>query len=237
MLGIYRNGRHPGIATSSWSVNDTCSCAEVQAPLFTQALVAGDQRSNISLEATEYPWSVQFGSPAEDPASFLVRPSATLVVLGGGLRVYGAGRSRLPGYADLAGTVWDGYCVGSDVGFDPCPAVGSNVLLAEESLRVPAGHSGVVMFAAKSRNNADAVDPGGTIKLWLTIDGVRQGSTGIQELRAPFSVSGRTISTSYLAAGKGRLRPGRHIVRVFGRADGSFWHVNLSRDLPLVWFD
>lgn len=93
------------------------------------------------------------------------------------------------------------------------------------------------MIVAKSRHNADQVDEGGTITLWLTIDGVRRGSIGVQELRAPFSVSGRTISSSYLAAGKQRLRPGRHVVRVYGRADGSFWHVNLSRDLPLVWFD
>lgn len=93
------------------------------------------------------------------------------------------------------------------------------------------------MFTAKSTQNADQVDPGGTIKLWLTIDGKPRGSVGIQELRSPFSVSGRTISASYLAAGKHRLRPGRHVVRVYGRADGSFWHVNLSRILPLVWFD
>lgn len=142
MFGIYLDGRHPGITSSSWAVNDTCSCAEVQAPLFTQGLLRrGGRGSTVSLEATEYPWDVKFGSPAEDPASYLVRPSATLVVLGGGMRVFGSGRSRLPGYADLAGTVWDGYCVGTNVGFDPCPPVGSNVLLAEETFNVPSGHS------------------------------------------------------------------------------------------------
>ncbi len=237
MLGIYVDGRHPGTSRSFWAINDTCSCAEVQAPLFTQALVRGGRRSKVSLDATEFPWDVRFGSPAEDPASYLVRPTATLVVLGGGLRIFGRGRSRLPGYPDLWGTVWDGYCVGSNVGFDPCPPVSSTILLSEEVFRVPKDHSGVVMFAAKAGTGADERDAGGTLTLWLTIDGVRRGSTGIQELRAPFSVSGRDISSSYLAAGKERLRPGRHVVRVYGRADGSFWHVNLSRYAPLVWFD
>lgn len=168
---------------------------------------------------------------------YRVRPTATLVVLGGGLRVLGRGRSRLPGYPDLWGTVWDGYCVGSNVGFDPCPPVGSTVLLSEEVLEVPTDHSGVVMFTAKAGSGADERDLGGTLTLWLTIDGVRRGSTGIQEIRAPFSVSGRDISSSYLAAGEERLRPGRHVVRVYGRANGTFWHVNLSRYIPLVWFD
>lgn len=93
------------------------------------------------------------------------------------------------------------------------------------------------MIAAKARVQGDAADPGGRVALWITVDGARRGSTGIQDLRAPFSVSQRTISASYLAAGKLALRPGRHVVRVYGRADGDFLHLTLSRDLPLIWFD
>jgi hypothetical protein len=93
------------------------------------------------------------------------------------------------------------------------------------------------MIAAKARVQGDGADRGGTVTLWITVDGARRGSIGTQELRAPSSVSQRTISASYLAAGKLALRPGRHKVRVYGRADGDFVHLTLSRDLPLVWFD
>ena len=73
--------------------------------------------------------------------------------------------------------------------------------------------------------------------LWLTIDGVRRGSTGVQELVAPSTISQRTISASYLTADEHRLKPGWHTVQVIGHVRGSFFTVGLSRDLPLVWFD
>lgn len=111
MLGIYLNRRHPGTNRSLWTINDTCSYAEVQAPLFTQAVLRGGRALDSSFDATEYPWTSYDPSqpPEEDPAVYLVRPSATLVVLGGGLRVFGKGESLLPGYPDQWGTVWDGY--------------------------------------------------------------------------------------------------------------------------------
>jgi hypothetical protein len=110
------------------------------------------------------------------------------------------------------------------------------VLVAEGVVDVPAGAPGVVMFDAKSRVQADGADAGGTVSMWLTVDGVREGSTGMQQLSEPSSVSERTIAASYLAAGSERLAPGRHVVRLYARADGSFIHVSLVRDLPLVWF-
>jgi hypothetical protein len=93
------------------------------------------------------------------------------------------------------------------------------------------------MFVAKTRVQAGWDDAGGTAKLWLAIDGVRRGSIGEQELAAPSTISQRTISASYLAAGPKRLRPGRHTIEVHGQIDGSFYAVSFSRDLPLVWFD
>jgi hypothetical protein len=244
MLGIYVDHRHPGNASSLWSVNDMCTCAEVQAPLFTQALLSkGRPRSRISLDATEFPWNAPgFPPQGEDPVSYLVRPSARLVVLRGGMRVVGRGDSIRRGIPRLRGSVWDWICVasssrGGQSGYIGCPSVGSRVPLSSATFRVPTRHPGVVMFAAKSRVQGGRSDAGGTVKLWLEVDGVRRGSTGIQELSAPSSVSQRTISASYLAAGSHRLRPGRHTVEVYARIDGSFAHLALARDLPLVWFD
>jgi hypothetical protein len=151
--------------------------------------------------------------------------------------IRGHGSSLLPSFPDAVGTVSDYWCVGSSSAWPGCPAVSTDVLLAEETLRVPATHSGVIMFAAKTRVQGAEADEGGTVQLWLTVDGVRRGSVGVQQLAAPFAVSQRTIAASYLAAGNDRLRPGSHVVRVYGRADGSFIHLALLRDIPLVWFD
>jgi hypothetical protein len=160
-----------------------------------------------------------------------------LTVLAGGLRVVGAGAPALSGFPDQAGTAWDFACIGATNPWPGCPAIGENVVVGSGSFVVRRGHPGVVMIAAKARVQGDGADPGGTATLWITLDGVRRGSVGVQELRAPSGVSQRTISASYLTAGKLALRPGRHVVRVYGRAEGDFVHLTLSRDLPLIWFD
>jgi len=243
MLGIYRQHRRPSNASSLWTVNDMCRCAEILGPLFTHALLRGGRHSTVSLEATEYPWN-QPGIPpvGEDTAVYEVRRSATLVVLGGGMRVVGRATSARPGYPDLWESVWDWSCIGSDgpVGAPDggnCSLVGSDVLLAKAGFSVPRDHPGVVMFVAKTRVQAGQDDAGGTAALWLEVDGVRRGSVGAQELAAPSTIRQRTLSASYLAAGAQRLSPGRHTVEVHGRIDGSFYAVAFSRDLPLLWFD
>ena len=237
MLGIYLDGRHPGPAASLWTVNDICTCAEVEAPLFTHALLTGGGRSSsVSLDATEFPWSVP--PPArEDPAIFAVQPSATLVVLNGGMQLVGAAKSLLQFFPNGVGTVSDGWCIGSSSTWPGCPSVGTDVVLAQATISIPAGHPGVVMLLAKTRVQGDESDPGGSARLWITVDGTPRGAVGVQQLAAPFSVSQRTISASYLAAGNERLRPGSHVIRVYGRANGSFIHLVYLRDLPLLWFD
>jgi hypothetical protein len=238
MLGIYFNGKHPGITSSLWTVNDICTCAEVEAPVFTHAALfaRGPRRSTVSLDATEFPWTFP-GPPREDPAIFTVQPTATLVLLNGGMTTVGSADSLLSFYPDELGTVSDGWCIGSSSGWPDCPQTGSDVKLAQATVHVPAGHPGVVMFLAKTRVQGDESDAGGYARLWITVDGQQRGSVGLQQLAAPFSVSGRTITASYLAAGSGRLKPGRHTVRVYGRAEGSFVHLVYLSDLPLLWFD
>jgi hypothetical protein len=234
MIGIYRNAAHPGPAASLWSVNDICTCAEPEGPLFAQAFLgAGRKRSVVSLDASEFPWWTSLG---ENPASYSVEPGARLIVLNG-LRVAGRARALADGYPDTRGTATDFWCLASDVGWPGCAATGTDVLVAQGTLQVGQSAPGVIFFAAESRVQADNADAGGSVSMWLTVDGARRGSTGVQELRAPSSVSERTIAASYLSAGPERLRPGRHVVRLYARADGSFIHVSLVRDLPLVWFD
>jgi hypothetical protein len=234
MIGIYQNGFHPGPAASLWSVNDICTCAETEGPLFTQAFFAGGRKRRVvSLDASEFPWSTSQG---ENPASYSVRPGARLIVLNG-LRVAGRAPALAAGFPDSRGTATDFWCLASDVGRPGCAPVGTDVLLAQGAFQIGRGDSGVVQLAAKSRVQADNADAGGSVSMWITIDGVRRGSTGVQELRAPSSISERTIAASYLSAGLERLQPGRHVVRLYARADGSFLHVSLVRDLPLVWFD
>lgn len=242
MLGIYLDRRHPGTGSSLWTVNDLCLCAEIKAPFYAQALFEdGSRRSLVSLEASEYPWDqpdVPDQEIGEDTANYVVEPGATLVALGGDLHVVGDGKPDRWGARKFAGTAWDWSCVAR--GFLVrrfCPRAGGDVQVASERFEVPRRHSGVVMFAAKSRVQAGRFDVGGTAKLWLTIDGKQRGSIGVQQLSEPSTISQRTISASYLAAGKRRLRPGKHEVKVYVRVQGSFAGVGLSRDLPLVWFD
>ncbi len=146
----------------------------------------------------------------------------------------------MAGAAELSPAVdnWvDWRCIGSDEGWPGCPAVDTEVVLAEANLTIPSGHNGVVLFMAKSRVQGDASDGGGTVSLWLTVDGQGFSSTGVQQLRAPDVVSQRTISASVLTAGPRALAPGPHTVRVHARASGSFMHLALVKDLPLLWFD
>jgi hypothetical protein len=235
MLGLYLDGVHPGTDSSLWTVNDLCRCAEREAPLYTQALLTGGTRaSSVSLDAVEFPWSLAQG---ENPTVFTVRPRATLVVLAGGMQTVGRATSFLPSFPDLAGSVYDHGCIGSSTGWPGCPRVGTAVLLATATISIPRGRPGVVMMLAKARVSGDEADRGGTARLWLTVDGRRRGSVGLQRLSTPSGESGRTLAASYLAAGTKRLSPGPHVVRVYGSAEGRFLHLAYLRDVPLVWFD
>jgi hypothetical protein len=231
MLGLYLDGRFLGIDRSSWSVNDHCQCAELRAPLAVQGrfLLRGEHL--ISLDASEFPWNDRQG---ENPVRYRIGAGGRLVALLGGMNVAGVGQSRLP----LTGaSPWDYSAIGSSTGWPGVPPVGTNVLLAQETVTIPAHDDGVVLFAAKSRVQGDSADGGGTVSMWLTIDGRRVGSVGLQRLSSPYCESQRSISASYLAAGSGSLSPGAHVVSLYGRAEGTFLHLSLVRDLPLVWFD
>ena len=224
MLGIYLDGKSPGNAKAVWTVNDMWSGAEQQAPVFTHAFLSAISPGAhvVSLDAAEFPWPSLM---REDPAVYKVGAGTTLIVLQGQMPVAGSTPR-----SDLFDYEGDWFAIGGT-------NTGKDLVLASADFIVPPDHTGVVQFAAKSRVQGDKRDPGGTVELWLELDGVRVGSTGLQRTRSPNGDSQRSISASFLAAGENALRPGSHRIEVHTRAQGTFTYMSLVNDLPLVWFD
>jgi len=83
----------------------------------------------------------------------------------------------------------------------------------------------------QARVQGDASDAGGKGSLRLKLNGTSVNSAAIQQLSALDSVRQRTIATSYLAAGAGALGPGEHLIQAIAKADGSFVHLAMVRDL------
>jgi hypothetical protein len=215
---------------ASWSDNDMYEYAENQAPFFTQAFLPGTTGAHTaSLVSSALPYGV--GQPP-DNVQYRVGADSTLVTLTGGMSV--AGAASAPSDAH---NVTNYLCVATNQGWPGCPTVGSDVVVAEGDIIVPSGHNGVVLVTGKTRIQADSSDPGGQGFLYLTIDGIRRGSLGVQQLAAPSSVSTRTLGTSYLATGAEALTPGTHHVVLHASTSGSFIHLAMTRDLPLIWFD
>jgi hypothetical protein len=233
-MAIYGNYAEPPNDQGSWADNDLTDGAENQAPLFTHFLNAspGITSLSLSLGFTEYSYGEDRSDAQENPVLYRVGAGSRIVAMTGGMIVVGGmvlaqDRFNRTNY----------ICAGSSQGWPGCPAVGTEVLIGQRDIVVPAGHNGVVAFSASTRVQGDAADGGGTIFFYLKIDGVQRGSVGVQQLKSPDGISTRTISASYLAAGSGRLTVGTHRVGLYARVDGSFKHLALTRDLPLIWFD
>lgn len=211
---------------ASWSDNDMYEYAENQAPFFTQAFIpslVGSHTATLASSALPY---------SGEKVQYRVGADSTLVALTGGMSVVGAAAAPSDSH-----NVTNYLCVGTSQGWSGCPAIGSDVIVAEGDIVVPAGHNGVVLVTGKTRIQADASDPGGQGFLYLTIDGVRRGALGVQQLASPSSSSTRTIGTSYLATGANALSPGTHHVVLHASTTGNFIHLAMTRDLPLIWFD
>ena len=231
---IYLNGQEPTLTQATWTNNDYFPAIEKAAPMFSQSLFASSGSDNISLIATVYPWIVNGG---HNLVTYTVnKPS--LVSVYGGMRVYGSSPSQFLSPSSY-NTVWFGSasCIGTNQNWPGCPAVGTPVLLASQTIDVPFGHSGEVLFMAKTRMQGDKSDGGGQVVLYINIDGNNTPTTGVQGITSADGESQRTLSTSYFATGNNRLAPGTHTVQVYVAAQGSFIHMTVANDLPLVWFD
>jgi hypothetical protein len=235
LTAIYLNGQEPANNVGSWSDNDMYRGAENQAPFFNHAFYPQlPDRSVVSWNASALPYCEDGGcSGSVNTVQYKVGADSTLVTLSGGMSVAGAYSTSASAYNR---TNYIG--VGSTQGWPGVPPTGTDVVLAQVQITVPAGHNGIVLISGKSRVQGDQSDQGGTVSMWMTVDGVRRGSTGIQQLAYPDGVSTRTIGASYLSSAPAeRLAPGLHTITLYGRADGNFKHLAMTRDLPLIWFD
>ena len=170
---------------------------------------------------------------------YKVGTNARLVTLTGGMTVYGKALNSNFNYQDDGLYRRFAYvCIGTNGENPACPPEGTEVVLAEGTVSIPTGHNGVVLFSAKTRVQGDATDGGGTVYLYIKIDGVVKGSLGIQQLSpAPYADSTRTICASYLSTATDALSVGNHTVQVIGKAAGDFKNLSMNACLPLLWFD
>jgi len=235
MLAMLLDGNFPGDNIASWGNTDLCICADLRAPVSVQEFVApASQPQQVALGTIEFPWMPTW-VPAypEDPVVYWVAASTTMSVLSGGFTTVGVAG----GPADISPDPPPAL-VGGDLEGVP---TGTNIELASSDVNVPTQTGGVVFFSAKALDQGgggfDGAPYRGTISLWLTIDGKRAGPRVRQQVNAIDAGSGRTISTSYLAAGKARLKPGTHHVQVWGRADGPFRQAWMWPNAALIWFD
>lgn len=236
MVGIYINGAEPNIDSMTWSINDLWTGAELLAPMFSQALFGpSPTNSSVQLVASESPYYTNVINNVQ----YKVMANAHLVTLGGGAMTFG--KAVTPGYSYSNQGLYRRYayiCVGSNDSGTGCPATGSEVLIAAGQVCIPSGHSGEILFSAKTRIQGDTADGGGTLLLKIKINGNTVGQTGVQDIGPqPDAVSTRTISASYLSAGVNRLPPGCHTAQAFGQAIGDFRNVSMNADMPLIWFD
>ncbi|HEL4226690.1 TPA: hypothetical protein UM512_001713 [Stenotrophomonas maltophilia] len=239
MMGIFLNEQEPGIESMTWSINDIFSGAETQAPFYSQGLFVNPPAySTVSFVASESPY-YQPQDANTNNVKYKFGANSRLVTLSNGFGVVGKGLN--PGFNYAAAGPYRRFayvCVGTN-GFAPgCPPAGSQVVIGEGQVCIPQGHNGVVLFSTKSRVQGDPNDGGGSVFLFLKIDGQQVGSLGTQQLGSrPDSVSTRTISASYLSAGSSALGTGCHTVQAVAQVLGDFRHMSLNADMPLVWFD
>lgn len=239
MLGIFLNNQEPNIDSMTWSINDLYTGAENQAPLYSQALFAAPPaQSTVQFIATESPyWSPQ--DPQTNNVKYKFGAGSRLITLNGGMSVVGKGLTPGFNYTGSGQNRRFAYvCVAATQPWPGCPATGTEVVLGTGRVCIPSGHNGVVLFSTKSRMQGDSDDTGGTIFLYLKVNGQVKGSLGVQQFGpAPNGVSVRTITSSYMAAGAQALPVGCHTVQAVARGQGDFKHLVMNADMPLLWFD
>jgi hypothetical protein len=265
LLGFYVDGFACGSAFTTIAINDLTHIGELQAPMtlqgFLPRLPCRDPTPGptapphvISLDATELPITPDqpsgcgpFTTPCgQTPVKYHVGQGTRMVYLSGGMNVAGAetlGHDiNNPSDFALAG----GYA-------EPI-ALGTDVTLVSHEIPIPHGHDGVVFFTTKVRSLGYANSENGIFFLWIEVQeepplrvdkrpvnaimpraGRRVSSLGIQ---ATGSVSQRTLTASYLAAGGlALLADHTYIASVHVKVVGNYKQAAVSADVPLIWFD
>lgn len=104
-----------------------------------------------------------------------------------------------------------------------------NVTIASKTINIPSDHNGVIFVSGKSR--VQGIGPGTfeTFRMGIRIDGVKVGTTGLQQLSGPGQEeSSRGVTASYVSS-PNTLSPGNHTVEVYARTTGDFDHVLCRR--------
>lgn len=231
LWGIYLDGLEQSNSTFSWTNNDMYAPAELQAPMFGQAYFTPASGSHsVSLEATAMPYM-----SGQDLVAYIIGAGTRLITLRDGMTVVGSAYDTSLTYGYKR---WNYKCIAADASmpWPGCPTTGSEVVIASANVTIPSGHNGVVFFEAKTRIQGDTSDVGGNSLLYLKINGVIKGSTGVQQLNNGDASSQRTLCASYLSAGA-PLPPGTYTVQAIAKATGSYHHLSVVADLPLIWFD
>lgn len=212
---------------ASWSDNDMNPGAENQAPFFTHALITGlnSNMHTVSLDTSAEPYS-----SGTNNVQYKIGGDATLITIQG-MSIVGSAP-----VSDATYNVANYLAVASSTGYPGFPVAGTAVPIAQGDIVVPAGDSGVVLITGKTRVQGAPTDSG-NVFLFLTVDGVQQGSLGVQQLANPDGASTRTISASYLAADTQALSAGTHHVVLYAQGNGTFQHLCVTTDLPLIWFN
>lgn len=129
-------------------------------------------------------------------------------------------------------------CVGINGFVLGCLLVGLQVVIGEGQVCILQGYNGVVFFLIKFCVQGDLNDGGGSVFLFLKIDGQQVGSFGIQQLGFKLDlVSICIIFVSYLSVGLFVLGMGCYIVQVVVQVLGDFCYMLFNVDMLLVWFD
>ena len=209
--------------------NDMYADAEGgNAPMYTHAQFPRSSTSDKAVMSVDLLASGESWTFCCNKVHYRLGAQTTLVAL--------SGLSSASGSVSLANGVnapSTFVCVGTSKNWPGCPHIGTTFTMINATFHVPAGHSGTFYFSFKSLVQADSSDVGGTLSAQIGIDGQRVGSTAVQQLTTPDSVSTRTVTASYLATS---LKSGDHVVSVLVDVEGSFIHLCLERSLPLVWF-
>jgi hypothetical protein len=233
MWSLWIDGSEAEANSASITDNDLTVGGEAQAPMFNQGffdrLSKGTHQLTLGAEAE--PWPAETGP---DKVRFRVGAGTRLVALTGGIAVAG---HVLQVDLEKEDGRFAFRCVASSNSWKTCPVPDQDVVVATASIVIPSKHNGVVLFSGMTRIQGDSKDPGGTIDVWLTVDGARLGSAAEQQLAFPGSESTRTVSLSFLATGDNALSVGKHEIELHARALGSFMHLMVTRDTPLIWFD
>ena len=253
LIGISFNGVVPTSNEATWSNNDICNCAELQAPMFAQALTLGTEAVSATAIASKNPWDFTLnGVATENPAQFIIGADATMIGIQGPA-ILGGNYTEGLVITSPTSTTDDYICVGSvpadystvnpviPVGvaaWPGCPAITNTLqtVIAETIVTIPESHDGTLMILAKTRIQGETND-GGIAILGISVDGVQQGSVGVQQIALGAGNSQRTLAASFLATGSSRLFPGPHKIQVWVQPIGNFSHLVAVRDLPLLFFD